>query len=95
MKFFFKAMAMLAVLAVPGTLRAQTAQTVNGADERFKADILVVVAESGEAIDEVLSVRTFSCLFCRKLVGCIWIPEPSLLWPCKCPRSFRFCVLRA
>ncbi|MGB9407692.1 MAG: PIG-L family deacetylase, partial [Terracidiphilus sp.] len=51
MKFFFKAMAMLAVLAVPGTLRAQTAQTVNGADERFKADILVVVAHPD---DEVL-----------------------------------------
>ncbi len=50
MKFFFKAMAMLAVLAVPGSLRAQTAQTVNGADERFKADILVVVAHPDDEV---------------------------------------------
>jgi hypothetical protein len=40
-------------------------------------DILAVVVESGEAIDEVLSLRIFSYLFYRKLVGCIWIAEPK------------------
>jgi LmbE family N-acetylglucosaminyl deacetylase len=44
MKSFAKAIALLVVFAASGSLRAQTPQKVNGADSRFKADILVVVA---------------------------------------------------
>jgi len=45
MKSSLKAMLLLASFAAPGSLRAQTTpQTVSGADSRFKADILVVVA---------------------------------------------------
>jgi LmbE family N-acetylglucosaminyl deacetylase len=44
MKSFLKTTVLLAVLAVSGTLRAQGPEKLNGADSRFKADILVVVA---------------------------------------------------
>src|SRR6201998_169854 len=44
MKSFLRAIVLLALFAVPASLRAQTPQKVNGADGRFKADILVVVA---------------------------------------------------
>jgi hypothetical protein len=37
----------------------------------------VLQEEAGEAIDEVLSVRIFSCLFCRNLGGRIWISQPK------------------
>jgi len=39
-----KAIMLCAVLTLAGTSKAQTSQAINGADDRFKADILVVVA---------------------------------------------------
>jgi len=44
MKAFLKASVLLTIFVVGGTLRAQNSQMVKGADDRFKADILVVVA---------------------------------------------------
>jgi LmbE family N-acetylglucosaminyl deacetylase len=44
MKSFAKVVVLLAILVVSGALRAQTPQKVNGADSRFKVDILEVVA---------------------------------------------------
>ncbi|MGB7848897.1 MAG: PIG-L family deacetylase [Candidatus Acidiferrum sp.] len=44
MKSFLKAILLLAVFTVSGALWAQSPQKANGADSRFKADILVVVA---------------------------------------------------
>ena len=44
MKSLLKTIVLLALFGVPGALRAQAPQSVNGADSRFKADILVVVA---------------------------------------------------
>ena len=44
MKSFVRAIVLLAMFAVSGMLQAQTPQRANGADSRFKADILVVVA---------------------------------------------------
>ena len=44
MKSFLTGIAIFAVLLSPVSLVAQTAKAVSGADERFKADILVVVA---------------------------------------------------
>ena len=44
MRSFLKAIVILAVTALAGTSKAQAPQRVNGADDRFKADILVVVA---------------------------------------------------
>ena len=41
---FLKTIVLLTVLGMSGTLRAQAPQKVHGADTRFKADILVVVA---------------------------------------------------
>src|ERR1700739_1031265 len=44
MKSFLTGIAIFAVLLSPVSLVAQTAKAVSGADERFKVDILVVVA---------------------------------------------------
>ena len=44
MKPLLKMMLLLAAFSLTGSLRAQTLQTVSGADSRFKADILEVVA---------------------------------------------------
>jgi len=44
MKSLFTSISIIALLLLGTTLAAQTASTVKGADERFKADILVVVA---------------------------------------------------
>lgn len=44
MKSFLRTILLLTIFGVSGTLRAQAPQKVNGADSRFKADILVVVA---------------------------------------------------
>jgi len=44
MKLLFTGVAIIAAFLLPVSLLAQTAKTDSGADERFKADILVVVA---------------------------------------------------
>lgn len=44
MKSFFKSFAVLLILTFPAGSLAQTPQKVNGPDDRYKADILVVVA---------------------------------------------------
>src|SRR6201998_1088699 len=48
MKSFLTGIAIIAVLLSPVSLVGQTAKAVSGADERFKADILVVVARQDD-----------------------------------------------
>ena len=48
-----------------------------GREDLREGEAAVLQEEAGAAIDEVLSVRIFSCLFCRNLVACILISEPK------------------
>jgi hypothetical protein len=60
----------------------QDLSTAHLGREGFREEEAAVLQEeAGEAVDEPLSVRIISYLFCCKLVGCNWIAESKPFMP--------------